>query len=437
MVEDLMKAAEIALAVLKKKGARWADVAAARSCERAVVIENASIKAAESARGYYATNGLDRDEIEFGAAFAYDMAVSADKDPDFVSLPAPEEAEEVEGLYDEKVENFSIQECVRIARENCASAKKVCKDALVMGDIGAGFAESVLLSLSGIQIYKKSTTIEAGISSIINRKGEIGSFHDFDAGHNLADVELADLGGQVTREALKFLGAKKIKPGRMPVVLGPLGSLSFLHSIAASANAESCQRGRSYFAGKYGEKIASEKLTFVDDPLVARGLFSRSHDGEGAKTKRVTIIDRGILAGLLYNSYTANKAKVPNTGHGRHSGGISPTNFRVALGKRTAEEIIRDTREGLYINMGGISADGTSGDISSSVDFGFKIEGGELAYPVASAMIGGNIIELLKNIEEVSRDYREEPGNILPTIKIGDVQVTGEIQDFEQGNRKE
>jgi len=42
-------------------------------------------------------------------------------------------------------------------------------------------------------------------------------------------------------------------------------------------------------------------------------------------------------------------------------------------------------------------------------------------------MVGGHILELLQNIEEVSRDFREEPGNILPTIKIGDVQVIGAI----------
>ena len=438
--QELYPKAEKALALLKQKGAEWADVSAFAFSDKSVSVENGSIKAAESARtsglvirvfidggrGFYSTNGLDDEEITRAAALAYDMAVSAEKDPDFVSLPEPDEAEEVGGLYDPTVENFSIEDCVAVCMRNVEGAKKVCEDVIVMGGVDAGSYESVFLSLSGIDIRKKRTSIEAGIFSIIRRQDDTGSFHDFDTGHNLEDVQLDDLGESVTKEAQKFLGARKIKTKRMPLVLGPLASFSFLHSIAASANAESYQRRRSFFTDKLGEKIASEKLTIVDDGIIPKGIYSGSYDGEGAKRKRVTIIEAGTLAALLYNCYTAHKSRAANTGHGSQSGGISPTNCRVSLGEKSAEDIIKGTAEGLYINVGAISADSVSGDISSSVDFAFKIENGEIAYPVASAMIGGHIFELLRNVEEISRDFREEPGNILPTIKISDVQVIGE-----------
>jgi len=439
--QELYPKAQKALALLKRKGARWADVSAFSFSDKSVSIENGSIKAAESARtsglvirvfidggkGFYSTNGLDDEEILKGAALAYDMAVSAEKDPDFVSLPAPEEAREVGGLYDAALENFGIEDCVAVSMRNVEEAKKVCKDVIVMGGAGVGSYESVFLSLAGIDIRKKRTSIEAGIFSIVRRGNDTGSFHDFDMGHRLADVRLEGLGESVTKEAQKFLGARKIETKRMALVLGPLASFSFLRSIASSANAESYQRKRSFFTDKLGERVASEKLTLVDDGLIPGGLYSGSHDGEGAKRKRVTIIDAGTLAGLLHNSYTAHKARAANTGHGSQSGGISPTNCRPSLGEKSAEEIIKGTSEGLYVNAGAISADSVSGDVSSSIDFAFKIEKGEVAYPVASAMVGGHILELLQNIEEVSRDFREEPGNILPTIKIGDVQVIGAI----------
>ena len=75
--------------------------------------------------------------------------------------------------------------------------------------------------------------------------------------------------------------------------------------------------------------------------------------------------------------------------------------------------------------MGGLNPNGTTGDVSSSVDFGYKIENGELAYPVMNAMVGGSFLDMLKNIDVISSDYREEPGMIMPTLRIQDVLVAG------------
>ena len=58
-------------------------------------------------------------------------------------------------------------------------------------------------------------------------------------------------------------------------------------------------------------------------------------------------------------------------------------------------------------------------------DFDFKIERGEIAYPVRNAVIGVNVIDLLKSIHAVSKDYREEPGIIMPTIRAQGVRVAG------------
>jgi PmbA protein len=91
----------------------------------------------------------------------------------------------------------------------------------------------------------------------------------------------------------------------------------------------------------------------------------------------------------------------------------------------TAAEIIKDIKEGLYINSGGLSPNSVTGEISATVDFGFKIENGELAYPVQSTVIGVNMLDLLKNIDAISSDYREEPGIVMPTVRAQNVRVAG------------
>jgi PmbA protein len=213
--------------------------------------------------------------------------------------------------------------------------------------------------------------------------------------------------------------------GRLSVVLGPLATYDFLSDLVSSANAESLQRGRSYLCGKLGKKIASPLLTVADDGLVPRGLYSGAFDGEGAPRRRVTVFDRGLFAAQLHNSYTAAKVGQPNTGHGSRSGGIGPTNLQIPLGDRTADQIIRDTGDGLYLAISQFSPNPTTGDLSASVDFGFRIHGGAIAYPVESTMISGNMLDLAAAVDAVSSDFREEPGSRMPTLRLRDIQVSG------------
>jgi PmbA protein len=154
-------------------------------------------------------------------------------------------------------------------------------------------------------------------------------------------------------------------------------------------------------------------------------------DGEGFPRKPLVVVERGVLKSYLHNFYTANKGGEENTGHSTR-GGISPTNIRPSLGSMTAAEIIEDTKEGLYINRSGLSPNSVTGDISATVDFGFKIENGKLAYPVQNTMVGVNILDLLKSIDAISSDYREEPGIVMPTVhssrlsvKLTELLITG------------
>ena len=97
----------------------------------------------------------------------------------------------------------------------------------------------------------------------------------------------------------------------------------------------------------------------------------------------------------------------------------------MAQAQTTAAEIIAGTHEGIYVNFGSVFPNPVTGEISATVDFGYKIEQGKLAYPLKNTMLGINIFDLLNNLDAVSSDYREEPGMILPTIRVQNVKVAG------------
>lgn len=425
----------------RKAGADFADASVGNGRHISVEVESGSIRSTEvsrtdslavrafvnGGRGAISISGVEALDVSPSqiARQAVEMAKAADPDPDFVSLPSFEEADEVEGLYDERMEAFTPSEAVEAAGRAVDVAKAVDSDAIVMADVSVSAGEAAIANSLGVAVSRKGSSIDHGVFVVIRRGADTGAFYDFDAGRSLSDVDLAPVAKNAAQGALAFLGARKVETKPMPVVLGPLSAYSFIKTIAAAANAESIQRKRSYLVGKLGEVIGSKHFTLVDNALVPRGLSSGAYDGEGAKRREVTIYDEGRLVNMLHNSYTAGKAGVPNTGHATSGGGIAPTNVFLRLGGKTAAEIISEVDEGLYINMGSLAIHPTSGDISTSVDFGYKIEKGRLAYPVANAMVAGNIFGLLQTLDAVSSDYRSEPGAVMPTIRIAKLDVAG------------
>lgn len=72
-------------------------------------------------------------------------------------------------------------------------------------------------------------------------------------------------------------------------------------------NADNVQRGRSVFAGKLGEAVASPALNIYDDGTLERGLSSSKCDGEGTPTQKTALIENGMLKNFLYDIYTSKR----------------------------------------------------------------------------------------------------------------------------------
>jgi PmbA protein len=437
-MDDLLALAQRACEAAVAAGAEFADASAGRGRHLGVELEKGAIKSCDArwsagvsvrafvrgGQGWASSTGLDEAEALAAARTAVELARVAEPDPDFASLPEPAPHAAVDGLDDPRVAELEVGDLIRWAGANIDAARQVEPDVVVAGGVASGWGESALVNSRGVHAASRGTHLGLSIFAIVRRADDVGSFYEFDSARRLADFEPDGIGARATEEARRFLGARTVATGVLPVVFGPLAAHAIFGGLCASANAESVQRRRSYLVGRKGERVASELLTLVDDALIPAGLGSSAYDGEGVPRRPLTVVDRGVLRSWLHNSYTAHKAGEPNTGHSTR-GGISPTNVNPALGDRPAEAILRDTAEGLYLPMGGISPNPASGDFSGNVDFGFKIERGQIAHPVRNTMIAGNVLELLGSLDAISSDARREPGMVMPTIRVQGLRVAG------------
>lgn len=181
--------------------------------------------------------------------------------------------------------------------------------------------------------------------------------------------------------------------------------------------------------GKLGTKIGSELLTVIDDGSIPSALGSRPFDGEGLPIRKKTIVERGELKSYLLDTYSGKKLGMPSTGNASRSvgepPGVAASNFYLAPGQKTSEQIINSVKSGLYLTeMIGFGVNMVTGDYSRGAA-GLWIENGEIAYPVEEITIAGNLKEMFQDIEAVGNDLELRGRIASPTIKISRMTVAG------------
>lgn len=445
-MDNLLDIAQHAVNCTLKSGAEWADAYCSRVRHADVGMDNSSILDCHSVRdhglgvrafyrggmGFATVQDLDEAAVRECGEDAARMARAAHPDPDFRCLPAPSEVPPVPALFCDRVAGLPAERVVEWCRDAIAEALAVDPGARVSGGAGLSVGEGALASSTGVALSRPGTKIDLSVEVTVHRGDEVGFYFDFDVARGLDDFAPAGLGSKACREALRYLGARPVTTATMDLVLGPLTAGHFLGAVIGAASAESVQRRRSFLAGRAGTVVGPAGLTVLEAPSWPAGLASSSHDAEGVAKQDLVLIDRGVLTCYLHNSYTAGKAGEVNNAHAVRGGyagavGIGLSNLRVEPGGRSEAELIHDVDDGLYVSYAELAPDATSGEVSATVDFGFRIRHGEICEPVKLAMIGGNALDMLSRLDAVSSDYREEPGSITPTIRLRAIQVAGAI----------
>jgi PmbA protein len=226
---------------------------------------------------------------------------------------------------------------------------------------------------------------------------------------------------------LRKLGGRAVPTQSVPVVLEPNIARDLLGDIFNAASGESIFRKASFLVGQLGEKIASERLTVIDDGTIRGKLGSRPFDGEGLPSRRTVVIGNGVLEGYLLNTYTARKLGLKSTGNaGRGltgSPGVEAGNLFIEPGPHSPDEIIKSVSKGFLITeLLGFGVNIVTGDYSRSAS-GIWIENGELTFPIQGVTIAGNLKEMLNSIEMIGNDLDFRGSVVSPTLLIGRMTI--------------
>src|SRR5437762_736717 len=379
----------------------------------------------------FSRQGLDR-----MLKSALELAKITSEDP-FAGIPEPEQLGALSGdldLYSADVYSLPGEERISYARR--AEKAALDSDPRIKNSEGGSFdaatGHKILANSHGfVGEYQRSYCSVAAVPIAQDENGAMQRDYWYSVARSLDRLESPEHVGKVAAQrALRRLGARKVKTQHAPVIFDPLVATSILEHIFEGVNGDSVYRGASFLAGKLGQKIAAPGVTVIDDGPIIGGFGTSPFDSEGIPTRRTVVIEGGVLASYLLNTYTAKKLGLQTTANASRglagTPGIGPGNYFLQPGPKTPQQLIADVQQGLYVTeFLGMGVNLVTGDYSRGAS-GLRISGGELTYLVEEITVAGNLKEMFMNISEVANDLEFRSSVASPTIRIDGLTMGGE-----------
>jgi PmbA protein len=444
----LEEIAELLLRGAREHGATAADVVVAEGDSLMVGVRLGSIEKVQRSRAKHlglrafvgersavlSTADFSRASLVQLAAEAVALARVTAADP-FSGLPdASELAVSLPelALYDPAVGAVTAEEAAEWCRAGEAAALEA--DPRITNSEGAEFDAGSHLVLygasNGFQGTYRSSSCSLAVVPVAAQDGAMERDHWYSAQRQLAKLDSpASIGRTAAARALRRLGARQIETREVPVVFDPDMAGSLIRHLAAAVSGNALYKGMSFLTGKLGETIAPPFVHVYDDGTLPGALGSKPFDGEGLPTRHTSVIEGGLLASYLFDTYSARKLQSRSTGNAARSIAdsphVSPTNLLLAAGDASPDDIIKSVSSGLYVTeLMGFGINPTTGDYSRGAT-GIWIEHGELTYPVHEITIAGNLLQMFRDIEAVGNDLVLRHSVAAPTVKIAKLTVAG------------
>jgi TldD protein len=260
------------------------------------------------------------------------------------------------------------------------------------------------------------------------------------------DEMIEKVAKDAVRQVVSQIEGVDAPAGEFTVVLSSEAGGTMIHEACGHGMEADLVLSGSVYREKVGKKIASEKITVVDDGTDKNKRGTLNYDDEGTPTQRTVLIENGVLKGYMHSKITAKKFGVEPTGNGRRESYmvlpiVRMRNTMILPGEDDPKDIIKSVKYGIFVRkMGGGQVDVISGDFQFGVDEGYIIENGEIKQSIRGASLVGNGLKVLESIDMVGNDLGYGVGtcgkdgqgapvsDAQPTIRIPKLIVGGIVK---------
>ena len=433
----------LALEKAKRLGASYADIRIVDKKQESVRTKNGNVESMGSSRskgfgvrvlyngawGFSSSSMVRPDEVERVAEEAVVIAkasATVKRDRDIVLAPQ----KPIVARWESKLEidpfEVKAEDKIKLLLEADRLMRGNKGVRVASGGISALREEKVFASTEGSYIEQVKTETGAGIEATAADKGELqrrsyptSAGGDFASkGYELVDSQkLLDHAERVSNEAVALLSAKQCPPLTTDLVLDGSQLTLQVHESCGHPieldrvfGQEAAYAGTSFLTPeKLGSfRYGSLNVSIVADATIPGGLGSFGYDDEGVPAQRTVIIDRGMFRNYLTSRETAQELGQVSNGTARADGWnripiIRMTNISLEPGDWTLDEIIKDTKEGVYmLTNKSWSIDDKRLNFQFGVEMAYEIKDGALGSMMKNANYTGITYEFWRSCDAIA-----------------------------------
>jgi predicted Zn-dependent protease len=385
--------------------------------------------------GSASTNGMDEPTLRRLVEQATTVARLQRENADFDGFPGPFDLGVIAGGFAKSTEQATPE--ARAERVGI-----VCRRAAQAGFIAAGhcstrLTETAFANSTGTFAYHAGT--HARLQAVVI--GDTSSGYSVRQGTDFDALDAETVANEAASKAERGRDPQDLEPGEYDVVLEPYAAEDVLDFIARlGLQGRSVLEKTSFATGKIGERVLSELVTLRDDPLHPAGLLA-PFDGEGVPKRPLTLVNRGVVETVTYDTVTAHKAGPPakTTGHALPGGGFYgpvATNLCLESGELDREALIGKIDRGLLVTRFwytrpvhplSVTVTGMTRDST------FLIERGQITRPVKNLRFTQSYVQALQQVIAVGSQpllVGDSYGSpvLTPAIAIRSFTFTGKSE---------
>lgn len=234
--------------------------------------------------------------------------------------------------------------------------------------------------------------------------------------------DAAAVGRRAAERTLARLQPRSLATRRMPVLFAADVARSLIGHLLSAVSGGALYRQASFLLDSAGQQLFPDWMQIDELPHLRRGLRSAAFDGDGVATHASALVRDGVLQRYVLGSYSARRLGLQTTGN---AGGVHNLQVAASAAGLDLHRIARQMGEGLLVTeLMGQGVNGVTGDYSRGAG-GFRIENGEILYPVDGITIAGNLRSMFQAIEAVGADVDPRSHIRTGSILVGAMTVAG------------
>lgn len=269
---------------------------------------------------------------------------------------------------------------------------------------------------------ERSTQHSLGCALIAGRGDDMQRDGWYSVGLAAEDLEAASaIGRKAAERAVSRLSPRQVPTGEYPVLFSAEVARSLIGHLVGAVSGGALYRRASFLLDSVGTRLFPDWFSIHERPFLPRGLRSSAFDAEGVATRESALVEDGVLRRYVLGSYSARKLGLATTAN---AGGVH--NLQVAANAGDFESLVKTMDHGLIVTeLMGQGVNTITGDYSRGAA-GFRVENGQLQYPVDGITIAGNLRRMFDAIEAVGSDVDPRSHVRTGSILVGKMTVAGE-----------